>query len=419
MAGIFILFFNCLSVGILPLVTFAKEKKYNKNIVVESIEIGGLTFNEANFKIREKITDNLKSKSLTIFCGNDKYNFYYPEIDYTSDIYELLNNLKNEKPLQKTNYNVNVIYYLKNIDDVIELIYTNNLIQAKNAEIIFNPNNDNPFNITTEKLGKEIDKQLLKKEINKSINGNFNTIQAKNLTILPEIIQKDLKKLTNMRSRFSTGYEYSSYERKFNIALASKFISGTILEVGEVFSFNNIVGERSEKRGFKQAKIISDGKFVDGFGGGVCQLSTTLYNAALTAGLEICEQHRHTLSVSYIEPSFDAMVNSYTSDLKFKNNTDGKIFIKVTADGKKLSVAIYGTQNEYVYNRISIVKSIIDPPSAEIIVGDTEEIIQKAKSGMVSEGYLEIYKNGKLISNKRIRTDKYIPVKEIRKIIQN
>jgi vancomycin resistance protein YoaR len=417
LAGVFILLLNFLSTVYNPLIVACAEKRYNKNIIVAGNDIGGLTFDEANFKLRQQITDKLKNNSFTIQCGNDKYYFYYPEIDYTSNVYELLQKLKSEKPKQKTEYSLDVNYYLKNIDGVVDQIYQNNLKKAQNAEIVFNENKDYPFTILKEKSGSQVDKKHLKQEIINSVNNGFYNINTKTLILFPEIKQNDLKKQTFLRSRFSTGYVRSSSARKHNIELASKFISGTILESGQEFSFNKIVGLRSESRGFKQAKIISNGKFVDGVGGGVCQLSTTLYNAALTAGLEITEHHRHTLSVSYIEPSFDAMVNSYTSDFKFKNNTNGKIFIKITADGQRLSVSIYGEDNEYYYKRISVVKGEIPPPPPEIIKGETEEIIQKAKMGLNSEGYLEIYKNGVLISKKLIRTDKYIPVREIRKII--
>jgi vancomycin resistance protein YoaR len=419
LAGIFILFFNFLSASVFAVTTFAAEKTYNKNLILEDIEIGGMNRNQVNFAVRKKITEKLKQNNLIIFCGKEKYVFRYPEINYTSDLTELLNKLIDEKPKLKTKYYVKTEYYLNNIDGVIDRIYYNNKIDAADAQIIFNAENEKPFDYSGEKEGFEIDKKLLKNEILDSINSDFYAIKAKNVKILPKITKNDLKNLTLLRSRFSTGYEFSSEERKFNIGLAASFISGTVLEPDEEFSFNKIVGERSEKRGFKQAKIIFDGKFVDGIGGGVCQLSTTIYNAVLTAGLEITEQHRHTLSVSYIEPSFDAMVNSYTSDLKFKNNTGAKIFIKITADGKKVSAAIYGIENEFSYKRISITKSVIEPPAPEIIIGDSEEIIQNAKSGLISEGYLEKYKKGILIEKKHIRSDKYKALPEIRKIIEN
>ena len=419
MAGIFILFYSFLSGANLSVITFAAEKTYNKNIVVEGVEIGGFSKAKADFYIREKIINDLKTQCLKISSGKDVYYFYYPEVNFESNLNSLLNTLKNEKPSIRQEYQTDIKYYLNNIDNVIENIYYNNYKKSENAEIIFLPEEKYPFKFLAEKNGKEIDKELLKTEIENSINNGFYEINAQNLTIFPHIKQEQLKKLTNLRSKFSTYYGYSMAERKSNIALAARFISGKILEPNEEFSFNQTVGERSLSRGFKQAKIIFDGKFIDGVGGGVCQLSTTLYNAALLSNLNITEQHPHTLSVSYVEASFDAMVNSYTSDLKFINNTGGKIFIKITADGQRLTVYIYGEKNEYEIKRISVIKAEIQPPESEIIIGDTEEIVQKAKIGIESDGYLRIYKNGVFIETKHIRKDRYKPVQEIRKIIQN
>ena len=104
------------------------------------------------------------------------------------------------------------------------------------------------------------------------------------------------------RASFYTSYPSSTAERKHNIILASKSIDNTFIDVGGEFSFNLVVGDRTEKRGYKKSKIIINGDFADGIGGGVCQVSTTLYNAVLLAGLEIIEYHPHSLPVSYVAP---------------------------------------------------------------------------------------------------------------------
>ena len=114
------------------------------------------------------------------------------------------------------------------------------------------------------------------------------------------------------------------------------------MDINGEFSFNYTIGERTERRGYKKAKIIVGGEFVDGVGGGVCQVSTTLYNAVLLAGLKVVECHPHSLPVSYVEPSFDAMVNSGWADLKFINDTHNPVIIRARADGAKLTIQIFG-----------------------------------------------------------------------------
>lgn len=139
---------------------------------------------------------------------------------------------------------------------------------------------------------------------------------------------------------FETPINDSSENRRKNIALCVKTINGTKVDPGKTFSFNTAAGPRTGKRGYKKAKVMIDGKYVMDFGGGVCQVSTTLYNAAAAAGLEVTERHRHQKPVSYVNEGQDAAVNYNDLDLKFVNNSDGVIRLDITQDGKKITANI-------------------------------------------------------------------------------
>ena len=222
-----------------------------------------------------------------------------------------------------------------------------------------------------------------------------------------------------LRAEFSTDYSKSSEERKHNVRLAAKALNNAFIDVNGEFSFNRVVGARTEKRGYKLAKIIVGGEFTEGVGGGVCQVSTTLYNAALLAGLKITEVHQHSLAVSYVKPSFDAMVNSGSADLRFINKTHNPVFINAFADGKTLTVKIYGEPMREKYERKSVVVKEIEPEYS-VITDDAGEypdlylgerkIIKYGKKGLISEGYLIKKVNGKTVSEKRIRRNKYAAV---------
>lgn len=221
-----------------------------------------------------------------------------------------------------------------------------------------------------------------------------------------------------LRAEFTTDYAKSSAERKHNIALAAKALNGAFIDVKAEFSFNDTVGERSAARGYENAKIIVKGKFVDGVGGGVCQVSTTLYNAAILAGLKVTEQHAHSLSVSYVEPSFDAMVNSGSADLKFVNATHNPVIIRTAADGEKLTVRVYGEKMREKIRRKSVIKEYVDAPMEKIIDEKSEypdlyegeeRVVSYGKKGIKSEGYVIIDKNGKRTSEK-LRSDYYAPI---------
>ena len=227
-----------------------------------------------------------------------------------------------------------------------------------------------------------------------------------------------------LRAEFFTSYSTSSPERKHNIMLASKSLNNLLVAPHEEFSFNKTVGARTEKRGYKTAKIIVGGEFVDGVGGGICQVSTTLYNAVLLAGLKIIEFHPHTLQVGYVEPSFDAMVNSGSADLRFVNDTFNPIIINTFANGERLKIVINGEKSEYSYKRKSIVKEYIEPEDYQMVIDEKGEypelfegdskIIKFQKQGLKSEGVIVKMLNGKIIEQKLVRKDCYKAIRGVK-----
>jgi len=169
----------------------------------------------------------------------------------------------------------------------------------------------------------------------------------------PETATKDIN---NLGIKELIGHGVSKFagsipNRIHNISLATSKFKGVLIAPGETFSFNDIVGDVSETTGFKQAYIIKEGKTVLGDGGGVCQVSTTLFRTVLAAGLPVLERAAHAYRVGYYEqnslPGFDATVFSPHPDLKFKNDTPGYILIQPTVDTKKVTLTfdLYGTSD--------------------------------------------------------------------------
>lgn len=216
-------------------------------------------------------------------------------------------------------------------------------------------------------------------------------------------------------ARFSTYYGDSKQNRKDNVALACRKIDGLVLYPEDEFSFNDVVGMRTVENGFKSAYIIKDGEFVEGIGGGVCQVSSTLYNCALLANLAITCVRAHSLPVSYVAPSFDAMVST-ASDLRFVNTSPAPVTIKMQADGKYLKAEMYGVESCTIRRRSQTIESIPFEieyrDDASLKLG--EEVIDTyGKAGLRSQGFLEYYENGKLIKTVLIRKDTYFPQKRI------
>ena len=170
-------------------------------------------------------------------------------------------------------------------------------------------------------------------------------------TLYPNVTTNQIgnEAFPDMLSSFSTSYTSSGYNRSTNIELAAKKLDGYVLMPGETASYNQIVGQRTKAAGFKEGAAYSNGKVVQEVGGGICQVSSTLYNAVLYANLEIVERYNHGFAPSYVKPGLDATVSWGGPDFKFKNNRDYPIRIRTNTSGKKVRIYIYGlkTDNDY------------------------------------------------------------------------
>ena len=228
-------------------------------------------------------------------------------------------------------------------------------------------------------------------------------------TVPRTVSQEAVKYNTRLLSTFTTRFDGANTARAHNIFLAAKSINGTVLQNGESFSFNGTVGARTADRGFKTAKIIENGEFVEGIGGGVCQVSTTLFNAAMLAGCDITEFHQHSLAVSYVPPSFDAMVSGSYFDLKFENRTGYTLYIRAVTGANSITFNFYGRGDGAQYGYSSVVTGSISP--AEETTKDPL-LVKDGKCGIISEGYLTINRNG-VSTTKLFRRDKYAPVKRV------
>lgn len=213
-------------------------------------------------------------------------------------------------------------------------------------------------------------------------------------------------------SSYTTYYNAEDRGRCENIAIAASLIDGTTIQAYGEFSFNKTVGRRTEEAGFRQAKIIANGEYVLGVGGGVCQVSTTLYNAALKSGLETVEYHPHSLRVAYIAPSRDAMVST-ACDLQLYNPHAFSVFLSAQVFEGGIRVSFYGKNEGDRYEIVSKVLEEIAPPAPIVKEGETDGILRSPQNGVKSEMYLERYRGETLLSRKRIRVDEYHPVQGI------
>jgi len=216
-------------------------------------------------------------------------------------------------------------------------------------------------------------------------------------------------------SSYTTYFSTTDVGRSRNIALASALIDGVTLQAYGEFSFNQTVGRRTKEYGFKDAKIIVGGEYAVGTGGGVCQVSTTLYNSALKSGLIVTEFHPHSLQVSYVAPSRDAMVSTQ-SDLKLYNPYPFAVKINVKVKDGSIRASFSseaGKRTGYRYEIVSETLEEVPPPPPIIKIGETEAILRSPKNGLKSQAYLETYKGDSLVSRTRLRVDSYLPIQGV------
>lgn len=194
----------------------------------------------------------------------------------------------------------------------------------------------------------------------------------------------------DLLSEFSTKYAASNKNRTTNLILAAKKINGTVLMPGETFSYNKVVGARTIQAGYKEAPIYVSGKVEDGIGGGICQITTTLYNAVVYANLDIVERSNHQFVPSYAGPSRDATVVYGAIDFKFKNNRDYPIKIACSVSGGIANFKIWGLKSDNDYE-----------------VQISSRTTGKTSTAIYSEAYKILKKNGNVVSTTLLSKDTY------------
>ena len=199
------------------------------------------------------------------------------------------------------------------------------------------------FEFEAEQAGYTLNQESLVASIENALANGGGSINMVVATVPPQITKETVASQYGMISSAVTNASSSSSNRLSNIRQSLKAINGMWLDPGESFSFNQVVGQRTTERGYKTATAYSGGKVTEEVGGGICQVSTTLFNAAVKANLKIDERHPHSLTVSYVDLGKDAAVDWGNKDLKFTNNSDDRIYICCyLSDDKRVRFGIFG-----------------------------------------------------------------------------
>ena len=216
----------------------------------------------------------------------------------------------------------------------------------------------------------------------------------------PQGTAEELSKVQDLLGSYTTSYSSSSTNRSTNIANGASLINGTVLYPGEQFSAYEAVEPFTEENGYLMAGSYLNGKTVDSMGGGICQVSTTLYNAVLRAELQVDERSGHSMTVSYVDPAADAAIAGTYKDLKFTNDTDAPIYIEAYTYNKTITFNIYGEETRASNRTIEFVSETISTTDAgTVFVADSTQAIgyyatESGHTGIVAELYKYVYIDG-------------------------
>jgi len=217
---------------------------------------------------------------------------------------------------------------------------------------------------------------------------------------------------------YTTRYNAGEIGRTKNVTLATRRINDVVLDIGDTFSFNGIVGERTAAQGFADAKVYQAGEVVDGMGGGICQVSSTLYNAVLYADLEVTSRINHSLPVSYVPLGRDATVSYGVLDFRFKNNQTGPVRIAASASGGQLTVSVYGKKTvdrEVIISteRVNTIPFSVREELDETLEPGTRKVKQGGSNGAVVNTYRTVKENGVTVRSGFLHSNHYAPIEQV------
>ena len=344
-----IVLISLISVG---LTSNENDKKIHSNITIENIDVGKLTKKQATKKLEEKYKLNdfyitFDNEQWLIKVKNIDLDYHIEEIvneafNYTRNI-SMMENIKRKSTLNfKESHNIKLKATYDEIKLSKELQTICQDINEGAVDASFHLGSSGEIKITKSKKGKRVDISRLKEDIYDMINKKkIENIDLTVVTLYPKISTEQVKSINSIIGQFSTSFNDST-SRGSNIHVAGQSTSDILLMPGQTFSYNKHTGARNLVNGYKSAPIIVGGEVINGEGGGVCQVSTTIYNAALLSGLKIDEVHNHSITSKYVQRGRDATVSYGYTDLKFTNPYSHPIYIKNIVGNGTITCKIYG-----------------------------------------------------------------------------
>jgi len=414
----------------LNMLTTVNSNKIYNNISVNGVDVGGLNKEEALEKLLSVFQTEQENKTITLKSIDTEYIYRFEEfeakLDYVPAVEEAYAYARKGSfderynrivalgaaPLEIT-YEPEYSYDVSSVQDKIDRIFKMVHADPKNATI---DRKNGEFVITKEVPGKDLDVSATAEKVKELLDANEEgVVDAVLIDLEAEIKEADVSPAQSLIGTFSTSFSEGENGRNTNIRMAASKINDIAVKPGEEFSTNAAFGPSTTENGYAFAPVIKNGKLEDGVGGGMCQVSSTLYVALLYAEVEIVERYNHSLKVGYVDYGFDATLAGDYIDLRFRNELDLPVFLECTAVDGLLVVNVYGRETRSPGRTLSFRNELLETmePPGEDITEDSalprgERIVDKeATPGFKYVLFKEIYENGVLVDTMQINISKY------------
>lgn len=384
------------------------------NVYIDGLAVGGMDYGEASDAVADYVA-SLSSKQVTVTVNDNML---------TTDLGSV-GLICNTDAAVKAAFEAGKQEKVSLIFDIDKTVFEQ-FVENQCAEYEVKPKNaklkrvNGEFSIRLGRVGKLVDTEATRTELINAVNSSVINDNVINVTAVitekdPEYTSKDMAKCKDVLGKFSTTFQTSQTDRTANLSNAAGFIDGTVLYPGQTFSVADTIYPLSEDNGYRAAPSYADGQVVDSLGGGVCQVSTTLYNAVLLAELEVVQRQPHSMVVSYVSPSMDAAIAGDYKDLKFSNNTDAPVYIQGSVYGGVITFTIYGQETRPSGRTIKFESEKVETiePGADIVTKDPtqpegyQKVTQQAHVGYVANLYKIVYENGVQVSRDKVNYSKY------------
>ncbi len=415
------------------------EEPIPGGVFVGSLSLEGLTEKEAEEKVagyvEEKLnqTITLEVNGTQVSANAEELGLSWGNKDAVDDALrgtEIKGNLV-RRYMKKKDLEVNPVKIDLDMDVDQEKISA--FVSEKCGAVVTEPQNaaitkqDGEFIITPEVVGTTVDIEATKNSLNEALNGEGTDGIAIAATVTekePEITAEDLASIKDVLGTFSTDFSSSGASRSTNLAVGASKINGHVLMPGQVLSGYECMQPFTVENGYRTATAYENGRSVDSIGGGVCQISTTLYNASLLAELDIVQRQNHSMTIGYVKPSMDAAIAGTYKDLKISNPYDTPVYVEGYTSGKTLTFTIYGKETRPANRTIKFESQTlqrIDPGEPVEQVDNTlmpgqRVKVQSSHTGLRSQLYKCVYMDGELKERTLLNADTYNASKAIYRV---